>query len=180
MTTLANEGITSVFSNSRETSEKLSAVPLWEKFDTSRRNRMALNSSESSGRRSAVSPAGLASAAVASSAIEMNAPPIPVARAPGLLKLNSNCEKFSVLVCARSPGTAQVTSRTPARISLSEVSCPHGSGSLSYRPDQLIQCHHRVAERHGVEECLNPDLGNSGRDREGEGVGEGRSRYYRG
>ena len=99
-TTLTKDGLTTALLKSRLTSEKFAAVPVEEKFPTWVTNWIAFPSMESSGLRSVVSPAGLASEAVASSAIDMNAPPMPIARAPGLLKLNLNWAKFSVFVCA--------------------------------------------------------------------------------
>src|ERR1700760_3999176 len=59
-----------------------------------------------SGFRRIVSPAGLASAAEASSASPRNAPPIPSERAPGLPKLNCRPESDSMSVFWAASGSA--------------------------------------------------------------------------
>src|SRR5579862_1688786 len=68
-------------------------------------------------------PAGFVTAALASSAIAMNAPPIAWARAPGFEKVNGNVWKNSSSVCAEagrlqhSPiaSTANTIARRPAK-----------------------------------------------------------------
>ena len=73
------------------------------------RKRVCLYSAEISGRCKIVRPAGLATTAVASSATATNAPPMPSARAPGLLKLNWKPLNVSVLVRPASPAATGPT-----------------------------------------------------------------------
>src|SRR5262245_20022841 len=68
--------------------------------------RVNLYSAETSGLCKIVSPAGLATTAVASSATATKAPPMPSARAPGLLKLNWKPPNVSLLTRPAPPAPA--------------------------------------------------------------------------